>query len=118
MESGEPVALYTTTLTPTSAQLETEWVTNWRPYVVAEQAPYLFSELAFSAFTNPTVIKLYLRDRAGRWYLNPEGAISVTALDPVDGSYGKSHFVGNGCSGFIWASDHAGTVVTTRSTPN
>lgn len=116
MEPGDPVALYTTTLTPTVAQLETEFTTNWRPYVLAEQAPYLFSEVLFTAFTNPSILKLYLRDRLGKWSLTPDGSISVTALDPTDGAWSGRHFIGNGCSGFVWASDHAGTAITTRST--
>lgn len=112
---GDPIALYTTTLTPTSAQLETEWTTNWRDYVLLESAPYLFSEVAFAAFTNPTALKLYVRDQLGRWNLVPDGAISVTALDPSDGSYGARHFIGNGCSGFVWVSDHAGTAAVSRT---
>lgn len=118
MEPGDPISLYTTTLTPTSAQLEAEFIANWRPYILAEQAPYLFSEVAFTSFTNPSVLKLYLRNRAGKWSLTPDGSITVTSLDPSDGVWAGRHFIGNGCSGFVWVSDHAGTAVTTRSTTN
>ena len=37
--SGDPVPLYTTTLTPTTAQLDTEWTANWRPLVLADSGP-------------------------------------------------------------------------------
>jgi hypothetical protein len=111
---GDPCNIYSSSLTPTSTQLEAEWVTNWRPYVLADEGPYLFSELSFAAFANPTIVKLYTRDRAGRWSLIPDGAVTITALDPTDGSWAARYLVGGGCSGFVWVSDHAGTAVTTR----
>lgn len=114
MALGDPCTLYTTTLTPNVSQLEAEWTANWRPSVLHDNSPYLFSELNFAAFANPTVVKLYVRDRLGKWSLVADGSITITAMDPSDGYYQARHFIGGGCSGFVWASDHAGTVVTTR----
>ena len=114
MYPGDAVPLYITSLTPTSAQLETEWTTNVRPYVLADPGPYLFSALTFSAFTNPTVVKLYVRDRRGNWSLTPDGAVTLTALDPSDGSWTGRHLIGGGSTGFVWVSDHAGEYVTSR----
>lgn len=113
---GDPLPLYTTTLTPTAVQLEAEWRANWRDYVLVDSAPYLFSELTFGAFTNPTNVKLYVRDQVGLWSLVQEGAVTITAMDPSDGAWGAPrYFVGSGCSGFVWVSDHAGTAATSRT---
>lgn len=117
--TGDPIAIYTTSLTPTAAQLETEWDDNWRANVLVESAPYLFSSLSFDAFTNPTVCKLYVRDGRAQWGLVPDGAVTLTAVDPATGGVSNQrHFVGNSCSGFVWVSDHTGTAVCTRSTVN
>lgn len=112
---GDPINIYTTSLTPTSAALEAVWQSTWAPGSLTDQGPYLFSELEFSAFTNPTVVKLYVRGNRGRWGLVPDGAVTLTAMDPSDGVYVARHLVGNGCTGFVWVSDHAGTAVCSRS---
>lgn len=119
MALGDPIPLYTTTMTPTVAQLATEWETNWKGQVLHQDLPYLFSYLTFSAFTNPAMAKLYLRGPRGEWALVPDGAVTITALDPVTGggagTYIKQYFVGNGVTGFVWVSSHAGTAMVVRS---
>lgn len=117
MAIGDAIALYTTTLTPTSAQLEAEWSSSWRSNTLTEEAPYLFSELKLDgAYVNPWNLKLYVRDRAGRWSLSGSALSLTSAPDPADGSYqDAARFVGNGCSGWVWASDQAGTAICTRS---
>lgn len=115
MAIGNPVALYTATATPTSSQLEAEWSANWRPNTLQEEAPYLFSEIAFdAAFVNPTTLKLYVRNRSGLWSLVL--AVTLTGLDPSDGAYQDAgRFIGNGCSGWVWYSRQVGTAVCSRS---
>lgn len=108
-------SLYTTTITPTSAQLEAEWAANWASSQPQGNGAYLFSEIDFSAAL-PATIKLYCRGRRGKWHLHEDGAITVTAVDPTDGAYGARHLINSHTSGYVWASSVAGVVDMSRVT--
>jgi hypothetical protein len=99
--------------TPTSAELEAEWRANWRDQSLLIGLPYLFAEVALD--TLPATLKCYVRGVVGQWSLVPDGADTVSTLDPSDGVWTGRWFIGQNSSGFVLASSEAGTATCSRS---